>query len=430
MTQAVANVPKLVRGVDLAKVNLTTLNEYAKQAGLKFTAKDSVEKRVREYADIVLKEKDEKKLGDCRSCGGPSLLSLPVCPYCGTGETAPTADSPAASGVQVKAAADEAKAKPAASKAKPAATKAKPAGVSKPAAASKPAATEKAPALPLATSNAAAMKGAAKELDASVKRIKTLQGDAVGTYWQLGRALFDNYDRGLYKFRVDAKGQPLYKSWAAFCTAELNMSPQLARDVMAVATAFEEADVRKFGITKLKVLVRVPEEARAKLLEKAGVLSSRELEQRVQQEHPGATRDPVVQPSSRGGFGTARTGTPFDGTRKAEPSEANGAASAANVQQPSADKPSTGTGGAPASRPRIVSEDEIVLVHSSQRREIALYARNPNVDGTPRAATSVDDDPHGLDVAINGTETHYRLVNVEGRGLVLIIEHRKVDAAS
>jgi hypothetical protein len=120
------------------------------------------------------------------------------------------------------------------------------------------------------------------DLDAAVTNIRALLVQSFKKYWELGRALLDCHNSGLYKARLDEKQRPVYRTWDAFAKAELELSGRQAREIMHVAERFTEAQVRKLGVERLKLLARAPEPHRERLLKRAPELSVREVKAEVQ----------------------------------------------------------------------------------------------------------------------------------------------------
>ncbi len=113
------------------------------------------------------------------------------------------------------------------------------------------------------------------ELDLRVQVIKELVRSISSNYWRLGRELSDCFSRKLYK----ARGK--YKSWDQFSEAEIGLSGNQTRTIIAVSERFTEEQVSRFGVEKLKYVAKAPAAQQPRLLAEADKLSSRELAEKV-----------------------------------------------------------------------------------------------------------------------------------------------------
>lgn len=384
LNQATAS---LVRGVDLAHVNLTVLNTALKEAGLKVTAKTTVEERVIAMADHDAKAigGEKEKGGSCDKCGGISLLSRPSCPYCGTGDEQPMPDAPAAKPAprSRKEAAAAKAAKPIkASKSKP-----EPAKVDPPQKPDKP--------KPLAkTSGTAAITPAnVKELEGVTRRLKGLVSDTMTSHWKLGRELISAMKSGVYKYRIGPDKLPVHANFGAYCSTELGLSSQYSRSLMAVAETFTEKQVREIGVTKLKFIARVPEEVRGELLEKAANLPSREIERQVQEIAPDGARAPIERDDV-----------------KARPHLRD-----VNAKQNKA-KPT-----------RAVAPNEATAIIVPQRVELPMWARAKSAETQEQVrAKTLGANPFCIYDLQNGMQLHIKWVE-DDDGLVSVVEFKRVD---
>lgn len=396
-----AATANLVRGVDLAHVNLTLLNNALGEAGIKVTAKVKVDERV-----ILLADHDAKLIGDdktkggaCDKCGGVSLLSRPHCPYCGTGDEQPTADSPAAKPAprSRKEAAAARAAKP--GKDQKAAAAAKKPGKGKAAEKEKPEKPEK-PAKekpkPLAKTGGSSITTAeVRELDQVTRRLRGLVADTMSSHWKLGRELTSVMKLGVYKYRVK-DGVPVHANFGAYCATELGLSSQYARSLMSVAEAFTEQQVREIGVTKLKFIARVPEETRAELLAKAAGMPSRELEAEVQRVAPDAQR-----PALEHGGQEGRTDASRANLKAAKDARA-------------AAKPT-----------RAVAPNEATAVIVPERVELPMFARAKDLETEqPIRAKTLAANPFCVYELQNGMQLHIKWVE-DDDGLMSVVEFKR-----
>lgn len=259
----------VVRGVHLAKVNEKTLTEHLSTLGVRPQKGASLGLKLELYLDWtadMLKKRDDaaeaagntpEDYGICDNCEAPCDPEGKTCPVCGkdheeaTAAAAPAAPAPAAK--------------------KPAkATKAK-----------KEAAVTKAAPPVVATQG---------DLDQTVVRIKQLVESSMHNHYQLGRELLQCFTSKLYKTRL-VDGKPVYKSWDQFCEAELPVGGKQARDIMAVAERYTEAQVVELGVEKLRIIAKVPPEAQAKLIEQTREkkLSRLQLMEMTRGGHRGST---------------------------------------------------------------------------------------------------------------------------------------------
>lgn len=380
----------LVRGVALEFVNLTVLNTALAEAGIKVTSKTKIEERVIALADHDAKEigGEKEKGGSCDKCGGISLLSRPHCPYCGTGDEQPTADSPAAK--PAPRSRKEAAAK--ADKNQKAAAKAKKPKPEKPAASPKVKPEKPKPTL-AKTGGSSITPGNVRELDQVTRRLRGLIADTMSSHWKLGRELTSIMKLGLYKYRVK-DGVPVHANFGAYCATELGLSSQYARSLMSVAEAFSEQQVRDIGVTKLKFIARVPEETRAELLAKAADLPSRELERQVQEVAPGAQR-PALEHGGQEG--------------RTEASRANAAKASAARAKPT----------------RAVAPNEATAVIVPERVELPMFARAKDLETEqPIRAKTLAANPFCVYELQNGMQLHIKWVE-DDAGLMSIIEFKR-----
>jgi hypothetical protein len=175
----------------------------------------------------------------CPDCKGVSAKALDACPYCGATDEPPTngkstnmSDTTTATTTATMTAIDKA-----------------------------------------ATAAVALPEGVTVEaLDLGVTKVTRLKGEAAVNFHKLGQAIREIYDGQLWKARAEGEGaaaKPKYTSFQTFCAAELGMTSVSAFKMMDVSKAFTEDDVRKFGASKLDLMLKVPEEHRPALLAKA-----------------------------------------------------------------------------------------------------------------------------------------------------------------
>ena len=233
---------------DASKVELKALDAGLKVAGLnRLGTKEDRIKRMTEHfatakkADLIL----------CDVCGGLSTEKFSQCPFCGTGDPEPEAKK------------DEPKGKTEPKADKKDEKKVEPKGKSK---------------LALAEASKALSKYSVADLDKSVGEIVKLQRDAIRCTHSLGVTIKDNFDKELWKLRVDPKGGACYQNVREFWRNEFGYSHTYCYQLMDIAAKFSQDDVEKVGPAKLHLIMQAPEAAQPKLLE-----SARKGEQTVDQ---------------------------------------------------------------------------------------------------------------------------------------------------
>lgn len=364
---------------DYSKVNLTTLNAALNEAGIKVTSKTKVEERVRLLQEYELQQcpddaklpEEERKLGDCTICNGASQLSRPACPYCGTAEEQP---SPVAPVANPKPKSQKAQAKP---------DKPKPAALAK-------------------AGDGKISKKNLDEINGIERRIRGLFADSVEGQWTVGRELASVLKGGQWKYRVGEDGKsPAFKSFGDWVHETFGITPQYARQLVAVSEAYTVKQVREIGVKKLAITLRLPEEARAELVEKAaGGATVREVEAEVQRIAPGATREPVAN-----GSPNARPGA-------AQQAAAGGRARAAKNE---AAKPT-----------RTPKPNEVTAVLALGRYELPMFARAKSAEtDEPVRAKAINAGPTAVLEIENSVRIVGKVVEDE-TGLILVLEFERM----
>lgn len=170
---------------------------------------------------------DPKKaddLSECSNCGGDSDISLEVCPYCGDSE------------INNGEGADQTITTTA----------------------------EPAPAIDT------------EELDNAVAAFKQKKRNAEASIWELGVEVARIHDGDLWKTRLLGPN-PQYKTFKAFCGAELGISHTHAYSLIEVAKKFTREQVEQLGVSKLAIIVQLPPDKQAAALNGAADKSKRDL---------------------------------------------------------------------------------------------------------------------------------------------------------
>lgn len=235
-----------------------------------------------------------------------------------------------------------------------------------------------------------------KDLDDAVERVQDALRSGASSYWELGVALLDLWDKGLWKQRTVA-GKQKYTSWNLFCRDELHMSHANTFSIMDAAKAFSKKDFEELGHSKLTLLLRLPKSRQLELAEEArkGRLPRARLKEILTEEVPsGQRRD------------TGRT------------KRGAGASAPAKVAERK------------AARAALKPDGEITAVSQLGRTKLKLWARpNAKKPGEkPGRAMSVTQDPWCEEELVNGVLVKYVIMKT-ATGLELIIERKRPPAS-
>lgn len=91
-----------------------------------------------------------------------------------------------------------------------------------------------------------------EHLDESVKSIRSLQKDMVGSGYELGRELIKVFDEQSWK----ARGK--FRSFKEWCFTEAGFTPQMAKNYMTASKEFDRDEHLKLGVSKLAIIARLP----------------------------------------------------------------------------------------------------------------------------------------------------------------------------
>lgn len=329
------------------------MEEVCKRIGIK-PAKTVVATAavIARYYAKTTQPKDD--LAECSTCKGKSDFKLESCPYCGdAGKVEPPADG--AGGAEGEAAG------------------------------SKGTIVVAAEVLSADAISQTERSPAEVELDEAVAKIAGLRRKSAEDLWELGHAIRDVYTRELWLVRrKPGTSKPLYSRFAQFCEMELGISRPLAYELMDVAQTFSLEQIKKYGATKLGLVVKLPAKERERLLEQFGTGGKRDLakEARASREATGS------------GGGT--------GSKKGKAGKG-------------------GKAGKAPPEPRAIS----VIVRMGEKAVVPLLRGGVRKERHP-LAKSLADHPWGLEKHGNGTETHYSVqANPDNGALELVIERRR-----
>lgn len=178
--------------------------------------------------------------GQCDVCLGYSDLNYPECPYCGDGETESEKNEELDSKTKE---ADETKEKNNSDKKEPKeAKKKKRSEVNK--------------------ESTDIVKYSETDLDKAIENISSHSTKSAVEIYNIGKELKMIHDLSLWKLR---EGNP-YGSFIQFLKAEVNLSRAHVYRLMEVASEYKLEAFEKFGFYKCKLALKVPDEARTKLL--------------------------------------------------------------------------------------------------------------------------------------------------------------------
>lgn len=251
-----------VSGVDLGRVKGEHFRAALKGLKVPIDDKATDEALTVTATSHFAKNYDRDNLAKCDECHGVAPDVLDACPYCGSVGDAPaeTIVTPATKAAQQPTADKETKMQ-----------------------------TQTTAAKPLAKTNGASVTPTTpsstytqQDLDKAVKEVVVLKAKGAETLWDLGHKIAEIHDKNLWKLRLE-DGKQRWKNFDSFCNVELNMTPQNAKRLLDVAVKHSVEEVRKFGPTKLGLLLTAPPEAQEKIKAKieAGA-SKRDVEREVQ----------------------------------------------------------------------------------------------------------------------------------------------------
>lgn len=253
-----------VGGVDIRLVNedlmLREISRLVGELGIEVQVPWHCEGRVRTLVELIVRRFDKADLVDCAVCGGDGPFEALHCSFCGAGD--PELETTEAKKMQQK----EGK-------------------------------------LVRLDRN----RATARDLDMNVEEITRAKTKAAICYWELGQLIKENYEKGLWRLRLSKDGKsPKYSNFSQFCRKELGFSHAHAFQMMDVAKAFDRETVKKFGSTKLGLVLQVPQEQRAKMVDslKEGA-SKRELREMARGKSSDKGRKtiqnrPAGQPTRKG----------------------------------------------------------------------------------------------------------------------------------
>lgn len=324
---------------DMVKVDRKRLATYCEKAGIQFDSR-RIELTVLALVQTMTKA---ESLATCENCGGDSDSNLEECPYC----VPPPNDE--AQTTQTKS--DDMAKKTSKKVAPKASTK------------------KKGETTALATVSHIVTD---KALQAGMDKVRTLQREGVEVAWEIGKELFNLYENKLWTQMQDDKGKPVYKDWSTFVSKEFGIVSAYAFKLMDVASHFSKKQISEVGVTKLAMIVRVPEQQRAQLLEAA----------------KNTPRSKIAEEVSK----LAGTNVRDTGRKKFSGQSGKGR-------------------GAGAAEKSV----KLTVVRTKPKLTVPLF----KADSTHRAKSAAD--AVGVEKCANGVSVYYSIKNTEA-GLALVIE--------
>ena len=328
----------------------------------------------------------------CDTCGGRSTEDLTSCPYCGDSEGDGAAAAPV--NAETKPAAAPEKEAPVKTEETPKRTKTKSGDAKAAAEPDKPSTKKAKAAEPVAAivedkpAPKAIASATEKDLDAAVMEVQILKAEGAVNLWKLGAKIKSIHDSQLYKQRTDG-GKPKYKGFEAFCNHELGISFQNAYELMDVAAKFSEQQVRKFGTSKLGLLLKAPEEAREDILDK---VAKGATANEVRADVRAARERAGIKPGER----TAR-----DPKRKAMP---------------------TGKGGVSAKAERIT------IANVLGRHRLKMFQKGTGKNGEDaKRAKNVGDQPWAVLELSNSVKLYVAIVQDPAGELIAVLDFKRAD---
>lgn len=138
------------------------------------------------------------------------------------------------------------------------------------------------------------------DLDDVVAQARKLLRAGADAYWQTGQLLSRVEAERLYKLRTLPNGRAAYTSFRQWVEEEVKIRADRAYRMLGVAREYTVEDIRRLDSSKLELAVRVPSEARGKLLERiAGGASYRDVKKLVRETTKSTDEQPSTKPSKR-----------------------------------------------------------------------------------------------------------------------------------
>ena len=369
-----------MKRIKLEAIKAEVVDEYLEKFGL--SKAGTIGERVDRLQAQQREVTPAGDLGDCLECGAECDVNLPVCPFCGVGDEPEQPPAPA------KKPAQKSGQTPAKGKKRSQAAPDKKAAPKK----ADKAIVPESPVEIVDSSEGPAAGLTTKDLDKSVEQIQGLKTQAAVRFWELGKALFECFEKRLYKLRTSDAGVPVYKSWNQFVVAECGIIAQRSYEMMNVAVAFDRKTVEEVGSVKLQLIAKLPPEERDALLEqvKSGLPKSKVAEEVRRLADGKPSQSPIA---------------------KKNPTTADAAKS--TIQKTEAKKTEA-----------VAKKNEVAAVVVLGRKTITLS----RADKPDMQAQTMAHGPNAEEYHLNGILTRYQIVK-QAKGLALVITRQRLDKA-
>ena len=229
-----------------------------------------------------------------------------------------------------------------------------------------------------------------KDLDETVARINELASATQTSLWNYADAIRVAYDSQIWRLR-SSEGRSVYAtdaSFSAFARNELGISVQYAYRLMDIAKAYTPEEAKKVGPTKLALILTAPEPVRGELLDKAKDGAS-----------VSEIKEEVVEAQKKHG--------------KPDRNKESGRKKLSDKQKEKVAKPKN---------PRRVVVSDI-----EGKKRVALITKDSINSDTPRAATSMRDNPIGVLQLLNNVFMTFALTTNSQGEYLLIIDTKRED---
>ncbi len=261
-----------------------------------------------------------------------------------------------------------------------------------------------------------------RKLDAALDRARVYHAEAKGAGWDLGNVLREIEEGKLFLARKDAKGVPVHSTFEKFCQAEMGVSGAWARNMIDVAKAFTREQAMALGPSKLVPMLRIAGDERARLLEAAPEMTSRQIaaevkaiagDERRVTDRDGGTRPHVNREGLKLGTKKRREQHLRETPKRAEPLLfPRPVEQGAKVEEKAAKK------GRPSPR-------KLTMIAREGQVLVPLWSAKRKKPGDERRAQTIADDPKGRMRMTNGTELVF-VVRMGKKGLVIDVTAAEV----
>lgn len=348
------------------KVDVAVVTKWCKHYKLKVDPAEDIEGATK----ALSKKMSNEQHASCDVCGGDSDIALPECPFCGDDETDETKVTTEVSDMAAKKKTGKKTGKKVAKKVAKKTEKKVAKKVAKK--------TERKPkpAKPVKAPKPEAITVSSVALEKGMSRVRELQIEGIECMYELGKTVFNIFEKKLWTQMKDENGKAVYDSWTTFCKKELKMAPQYSYRLMDVSEHFTKKQVADVGVSKLNLLVRVPEEKRKEMLASAKETPRSKIAQEV-----AALAGTQRPENGRDGFKGERNTT---GKKKE----------------------------------KVQKSEKLTVIRTEPRIVIDLFKR-----GTKERAHDLQ-DAVGIEECANGKKVHYAIMETE-EGLSLVVETRQ-----